>query len=102
MRALSVERDGSQVAYAGWLDVTEYLASAILRDIRIFHVPYPGWQDRYKDQVKMEMLKKGGWSGVDPEDIRAEVVVRLEKEGWDSVRPAPSVTVCSHAIAQVA
>jgi hypothetical protein len=64
-----------------------------MRDSRIFHIEDSDWIKKYNNQVTFEAQKSEAWTEGGPELIIEEAQKRLRKEGWDSLRPALSVTI---------
>ncbi|TCD61454.1 hypothetical protein EIP91_008411 [Steccherinum ochraceum] len=69
------------------------LASAILRDPRVFHISDPQWLNKYQDQVVTEARVFDAWTTAGPELVKAEALERLEDEGWRSLKLALGFTV---------
>ncbi|KAJ3869181.1 hypothetical protein EV359DRAFT_77009 [Lentinula novae-zelandiae] len=71
------------------LGVLEDMRNALLRDSRVFRVQESDFLMKLNDQVRSEANHFKAWSPeTGPEILQGEVMKRLWKEGWDSVRPA--------------
>ncbi|KAJ3852580.1 hypothetical protein EV368DRAFT_40747 [Lentinula lateritia] len=71
------------------LGVLQDMSNALLRDSRVFRVQESDFLMRLNDQVRSEANHFKAWSPeTGPEILQGEVMKRLRKEGWDSVRPA--------------
>jgi hypothetical protein len=66
----------------------------MMRDPRVFHIEDNNWFKKYQDQVTFEVdNSNAAWTEGGPELVIEEAQQRLRKEGWDSLRPALSVTI---------
>ncbi|KAJ3871799.1 hypothetical protein F5051DRAFT_362273 [Lentinula edodes] len=71
------------------LGVLQDMSNALLRDSRVFRVQESDFLMNLNDQVRSEANHFKAWSpDIGPEILQGEVMKRLRKEGWDSVRPA--------------
>ncbi|KAJ3810706.1 hypothetical protein F5876DRAFT_41234 [Lentinula aff. lateritia] len=71
------------------LGVLQDMSNALLRDSRVFRVQESDFLMKLNDQVRSEANHFKAWSPeTGPEILQGEVIKRLRKEGWDSVRPA--------------
>ncbi|KAJ3890005.1 hypothetical protein GG344DRAFT_66626 [Lentinula edodes] len=69
--------------------VLQDMSNALLRDSRVFRVQESDFLMNLNDQVRSEANHFKAWSPeTGPEILQGEVMKRLRKEGWDSVRPA--------------
>ncbi|TCD68826.1 hypothetical protein EIP91_009693 [Steccherinum ochraceum] len=71
----------------------QHFSNAILRDARIFHLPDSQWLDTYREQSLAETRTYRAWTQAGPELVKTEALERLEREGWNSLRPALAVTI---------
>ncbi|KAF9259402.1 hypothetical protein L218DRAFT_1003870 [Marasmius fiardii PR-910] len=85
-----LKMDGERVEFYMAL---EPLTNAIMTDSRVFHLTTSEWISQLNKQLNAEMIGFGGWRDAEPLQIISEAKERLEKEGWDKVRPALSVTI---------
>ncbi|KAL0575571.1 hypothetical protein V5O48_006415 [Marasmius crinis-equi] len=77
------------------LGVIEHLSNAIMMDTRAFHISDQEWVAKFNKQLQLENGHYRSWVQFGPEKILKEAESRLAAEGWDSVRPALSVTIRS-------
>ncbi|KAJ7270795.1 hypothetical protein C8J57DRAFT_292412 [Mycena rebaudengoi] len=80
-------------AYFGMLGGLAELTNGIMRDERILHFTDNDFISKYNKQVAFEAAATRAWVEGGPEVVIKEALVRQRKEGWNSVRPAISVTV---------
>ncbi|KAL0569311.1 hypothetical protein V5O48_012656, partial [Marasmius crinis-equi] len=72
------------------------LSDAILMDSRVFEVDDPDeWLGQFEDQAESELIGRRAWDWRDmsEDQIFEEAASRLDKEGWDGLRPALSALV---------
>ncbi|EJU05450.1 hypothetical protein DACRYDRAFT_103935 [Dacryopinax primogenitus] len=92
MNEIKKMETNGQVALTGRVGAIEQFSNAIIYDSRVFHIEDSQFMVKYNDQVKYEAFVRKAWTEGGPELILREAQERLSKSGWDSVRPALSVT----------
>ncbi|KAK0469496.1 uncharacterized protein EV420DRAFT_1494816 [Desarmillaria tabescens] len=80
-------------ALVGHLGVIASISNAVLADNRAFHISDPRFVSMYNLQVQHEATNHGAWTDAGPAQIKKEVHARLQTGGWNSVRPAISVSI---------
>ncbi|KAJ7285309.1 hypothetical protein C8J57DRAFT_1217566 [Mycena rebaudengoi] len=83
----SLKLDPVTGVFMSRLDGLTSLTNSILRDGRIMHFPDTDFISKYDEQGKQTWVEAG------PEVVINEALARQRTEGWNSVRPAISVTV---------
>ncbi|KAL1738541.1 hypothetical protein HDZ31DRAFT_13725, partial [Schizophyllum fasciatum] len=95
MGEMKQQTDGKGMTWiTARLGVVESLVNALILDKRVFHAQ-SNFFELIRKQVMSECMTVNAWTKTGPETIMREVPTRLEREGWDSVRPALSVTIRS-------
>ncbi|KAG2022691.1 hypothetical protein CC2G_000419 [Coprinopsis cinerea AmutBmut pab1-1] len=85
---------GGNIAAKGLVQGMEGLTNAIVGDERVFHITDTSFFRRAKHQITLESVERKGWYDVaHNETVKEEILKRLDKEGWDTVRPAIAATV---------
>ncbi|KAI0735556.1 hypothetical protein C8Q76DRAFT_668229 [Earliella scabrosa] len=86
---------GQQGIRFSTLFVIEGLSNAILTDSRIFHMTDINWVNMYNKQMMFELTaaRAGDWADSGSKRVIEEFPARLNREGWDSARPALSISV---------
>ncbi|KAI0757372.1 hypothetical protein C8Q80DRAFT_1282310 [Daedaleopsis nitida] len=84
---------GGQLAYKGELGVIEGFSNALTSDSRVFHISDSNFIKMYNEQMLFEINYRRAWSNSGAREVMVEAPKRLAAEGWDSVRPALSLTV---------
>ncbi|TCD68815.1 hypothetical protein EIP91_009682 [Steccherinum ochraceum] len=92
MNTLNSQRNMPGGATMGNTGGLESLTNAIVRDQRIFHMTH-NFIGKYNNQVRLEAQTRNAWVEGGTEIIIPEVIKRQQLHGWDSVRPAITVTI---------
>ncbi|KAI0688062.1 hypothetical protein C8T65DRAFT_675219, partial [Cerioporus squamosus] len=98
-RALSAMKDGRNIytskgaGYVGRQGVVEGFTNALIADPRVFHISDQDFLNMYNRQMIFEITQARAWPESGSRDVMKQVPERLRTEGWDSVRPALSLTV---------
>ncbi|KAI0688061.1 hypothetical protein C8T65DRAFT_675215 [Cerioporus squamosus] len=81
--------------YFGKTGVVEGLTNALIADERVFHIADQDFFELYKKQLMFEMTRFSAdqWTNSGSRELMEVAPKRLATEGWDSVRPALSITV---------
>ncbi|RPD81620.1 hypothetical protein L226DRAFT_541311 [Lentinus tigrinus ALCF2SS1-7] len=98
-RALIAMKEGRPMhtsrgpGYFGRQGVIEGLTNALVADTRVFHISDPNFLEMYNRQMMFEFTQSKAWTDNGSREVITQVPKRLRTEGWDSVRPALSLTV---------
>ncbi|KAH9846628.1 hypothetical protein C2E23DRAFT_890715 [Lenzites betulinus] len=93
MKQMRPMRTAAGMGYIGRSDAIMILTNGLLADSRVFAITEQDFSDRYNRQVLFELSQTKAWSEGGSRRVIAEAPVRLAAEGWDSLRPALSLTV---------
>ncbi|KAF9068932.1 hypothetical protein BDP27DRAFT_1326133 [Rhodocollybia butyracea] len=87
-------KGGTQMMFKAKTGVLGDFSNAILRDSRVLRIEEGDFLARFAEQVQCERNQWKGFSfETGPEALQEMAIVRLKKEGWDSLRPALSVQI---------
>ncbi|RDX56274.1 hypothetical protein OH76DRAFT_1519389 [Lentinus brumalis] len=76
------------------LKAIEELTTAVLMDNRVFQNINHAFLDMYSRQIQAEGISQKAWMDSGCREVLEDIPKRLKSEGWDSVRPAVSITIC--------
>ncbi|KAM5537059.1 hypothetical protein V8D89_009205 [Ganoderma adspersum] len=79
--------------YFGQNGVITGLSNALIADERVFHMADGNFLELYSRQLALEVAHTSAWSDTGARMIMEDIPEKLRTGGWDSVRPAISVTV---------
>ncbi|KAI0735557.1 hypothetical protein C8Q76DRAFT_668224 [Earliella scabrosa] len=81
------------VRFHGDLGALADLSNAVVADPRVFSISERKFWEMYESQVIFETTARTAWISSGAQEVIEEAPKRLEREGWQSVRPALSLTV---------
>ncbi|KAJ7466992.1 hypothetical protein FB451DRAFT_1483962 [Mycena latifolia] len=93
MNQLQVDKVKGQLQMFGMSGAIADLTNGIMRDQRVMHFTDTNFISKYNNQMTFESNMFNPWTHGGPEIVIREALARQCNEGWDSVRPAVSLTI---------
>ncbi|KAJ7094285.1 hypothetical protein C8R44DRAFT_383893 [Mycena epipterygia] len=80
-------------ADGGMLGAVVDISNGVMRDSRVMRMTDPQFINKFNKQVFFEIQRYRPWTQDGPEVVIREALARQRSEGWNSVRPAVSMTI---------